>query len=178
VVEQKNPALAAEEKAAVAEAVGVGAVIYNDLYQDPKRNITLDWERMLSTEGNSATYLQYSYARCCSILRRAEINPTEELDLSAVQPKLLIHPAEQQLLKKLARLPSAIKEASERYAPFVIADWCYTTARDFGVFFEQCPVLKAETIPLRDARLALVSATAKAFKSGLALLGIKAPEQM
>jgi len=178
VVEQKNPALAAEEKAAVAEAVGVGAVIYNDLYQDPKRNITLNWEQMLSTEGNSATYLQYSYARCCSILRRAEIKPTEELDLAAIQPKLLIHPAEQQLLKKLARLPSAIKEASERYAPFVIADWCYTTARDFGVFFEQCPVLKAETIPLRDARLALVSATAQALKNGLTLLGIKAPEQM
>ena len=62
----------AGERAAVAEAVGVGAVIYNDLYQDPRRNISLDWGRMLATEGNSATYLQYSHARCRSILRRAE----------------------------------------------------------------------------------------------------------
>ncbi|GAB4427862.1 MAG: arginine--tRNA ligase [Chloroflexi bacterium OHK40] len=176
VVERKNPELDEAEKAAVAEAVGVGAVIYNDLYQDPRRNISLDWERMLATEGNSATYLQYSYARCRSILRRVE----EERG-GAVAPAnlaLLTHPAEQRLLKHLARLPEALREAGARYAPFVIAEWCYTTAREFGVFFEQCPVLKADTPELRAARLALVEATGTALKGGLALLGIKAPERM
>lgn len=175
VVEQKNVGLPDEEKAAVAEAVGVGAVVYNDLYQDPKRNITLDWERMLATEGNSATYLQYSYARCRSILRRAE-EETEayrDADLS-----LLVHPSEQRLIKHLAQLPEAVREAGMRYAPFVIADWCYTSAREFGVFFEQCPVLKAETADLRAARLELVAATAQAIYNGLALLGIRAPERM
>jgi arginyl-tRNA synthetase len=175
VVEQKNADLPEAEKAAVAEAVGVGAVIYNDLYQDPKRNITLDWDRMLATEGNSATYLQYSYARCRSILRRAdeETEGHQDADLS-----LLVHPSEQRLIKHLARLPEAVREAGARYAPFVIADWCYTTAREFGVFFEQCPVLKAETADLRAARLALVAATAQALHNGLALLGIRAPERM
>jgi arginyl-tRNA synthetase len=89
-----------------------------------------------------------------------------------------VHPSETRLLKHLARLPEALREAGARYAPFVIADWCYTTAREFGVFFEQCPVLKAETPELRAARLALVEATATALKNGLALLGIKAPERM
>ncbi|EFO79924.1 arginyl-tRNA synthetase [Oscillochloris trichoides DG-6] len=173
VVEQKSPDLPAEEKQAVAEAVGVGAVVYNDLYQDTKRNITLDWDRMLATEGNSATYLQYSHARCGSILRRGA---ADGHDLAHVA--LLTHPSEVRLIKHLARLPDALREAGSRYAPFVIADWCYTTAREFGVFFEQCPVLKAEQVELRSARLALVAATARALKVGLGLLGIQAPERM
>lgn len=179
VVEQKNPTLPDSEKNAVAEAVGIGAVVYNDLYQDTRRNITLDWERMLATEGNSATYLQYSHARCSSILRRAsEDGGAAQPAEPALAAQWLTHPSEQRLLLHLARLPEVIREAAERYAPFVVADWIYTSAREFGVFFEQCSVLKAESEALRTARLALVAATAEALRSGLDLLGIKAPRQM
>jgi arginyl-tRNA synthetase len=182
VLDSKQSELSAAEQDQIAEMVGVGAVIYNDLYQDTRRNITIDWDRMLATEGNSATYLQYSYARCRSILRRAAADgdlsaehlPAPSTELAA----LLTEPAEQQLLRHLARMPQAVREAGNRYAPFVLADWCYTTAREFGVFFEQCPVLKAATPDLRAARLLLVAATAQALHNGLALLGIQAPERM
>ncbi|WP_298817699.1 arginine--tRNA ligase [Chloroflexus sp.] len=175
LVDAKSPELSSAERADIAEAVGIGAVIYNDLYQDPRRNITLDWDRMLSIEGNSAAYLQYSHARCRSILRRAL---DEGVVLAEADPSLLTHPNEQRLIRHLARLHEAVREAGARYAPFVIADWCYTTAREFGIFFEQCPVLRAETPALRAARLRLVEATANALRNGLALLGIRAPERM
>lgn len=175
LVDAKSADLPPAERAAIAEAVGIGAVIYNDLYQDPRRNITLDWDRMLSIEGNSAAYLQYSHARCRSILRRAA---EEGATLADADPALLTHPSEQRLIRHLARLHEAVREAGARYAPFVIADWCYTTAREFGIFFEQCPVLRAETPALRAARLQLVAATANALRNGLALLGINAPERM
>jgi arginyl-tRNA synthetase len=188
VVEQSSPDLPEEEKEQVAEMVGVGAVIYNDLYQDPRRNMTLDWERMLALEGNSAPYIQYMYARCKSILRKADeqgeigdwrlaIDSSAQSPISNLQ-SLLTHPSEVALVKQLARLPGAVREAGARYAPFVIAEWCYETARALSAFYRDCPVLKAETAELRAARLRLVAATAQALKNGLGLLGIKAPERM
>lgn len=182
VLDARETDLSEAEQEQVAELVGVGAVVYNDLYQDTRRNITLDWDRMLATEGNSATYLQYSYARCRSILRRAAEQDGQDYSQlpapDATAAALLVHPAEQQLLRDLARLPQTIREAAERYAPYVVADWCYTTAREFGVFFEQCPVLKATTPELRAARLLLVAATAQTLHNGLTLLGIQCPERM
>lgn len=180
VVEQASPDLPAAEKDAVAEIVGVGSVMYNDLYQDPRRNITLDWDRMLALEGNSAPYIQYMYARCRSILRKAAAEDIElpAAALNAQLPALLTHPAEVALLKQLARLPGAVREAGARYAPFVVADWCYETARALSGFYRDCSVLKAETPALRAARLRLVAATAQALLNGLGLLGLRAPERM
>ncbi len=185
----------------MAEIVGIGSVIYNDLYQDPRRNITLDWDRMLALEGNSAPYIQYMYARCQSILRKAaeedeRRKTNDERNLAAndqasgqdAQPSssvlghssaLLTHPSERAVIKQLAKLPAAVREAGARYAPFVVAEWCYDTARALSGFYRDCPVLRAETPPdLRAARLRLVAATAQALRNGLALLGLRAPERM
>jgi arginyl-tRNA synthetase len=178
VVDRASADLPEAEKDAVAEAVGTGAVIYNDLYQDSKRNITLDWDRMLSTEGNSATYIQYMHARACSILRRANASEILGKRSLAEDAALLSHESEIGLIKQLARLPKSIREAGDRYAPFVIAEWCYGTARAFSSFYNECPVINAESAELRAARLRLVAASAQALKNGLALLGIKAPERM
>lgn len=164
--------LTTEQIDEVAEQVGVGAVIYNDLYQDPKRNITIDWERMMSFEGNSAPYLQYTHARCCSILREAGQVPAE-LDASQ-----LVQEQELAVIKQIARFPAVVRRAGESYAPYVIAEWLYTTAREFARFYRDHSVLKAETPELRAARLHLVAATGQSLRNGLGLLGIKAPERM
>ncbi|GAB4181723.1 MAG: arginine--tRNA ligase [Roseiflexaceae bacterium] len=173
VVDTASPDLPEAERAAVAETVGVGAVIYNDLYQDSKRNITLDWDRMLALEGNSAPYIQYMYARCKSILRNAPEGVATDGD-----PALLVHPSETALLKQIARLPAEVRDAGARYAPFVIAEWCYATARAIAGFYRDCSVLKAETPELMAARLRLVAVAAQALKNGLALLSIRVPERM
>ena len=176
LVEQKagarEAALAPAEREAIAEAVGIGAAIYNDLYQDPKRNITLDWDAMFSLDGNSATYLQYMHTRCRSILRRAGSLP------GAVDARSLVHSAEVGMVKALALLPLRVRGAADACAPSIVADWLYGAARQFSAFYRDCPVLNAPSPELRAARLHLVSATAQCLQNGLRLLGIQAPERM
>jgi arginyl-tRNA synthetase len=176
IVDSTSPELPEDEREAIAEAVGIGAVIYNDLYQDMRRNITLDWDRMLSLQGNSAPYIQYMHARCRSILRRADVTTSEALP--AADPTLLTHPSETALLKQLARLPQALRAVGERYTPHILAEWCYETARATAAFYRDCPVLVAPTPDLRNARLHLVDAAARSLRNGLGLLGIATPEQM
>lgn len=173
IVDAANPTLPEETRETIAEAVGIGAVIYNDLHQDPRRTIALDWDRMLTLQGDSAPYIQYMHARCCSILRRAEGQTPAVGD-----PALLGHPAETALLKELARLPAALRAAGERFAPATLAEWCYDAARATATFYRDCPILAAPTAELRAARLRLVAATAHALSNGLRLLGIAAPEQL
>ncbi|KPV48833.1 hypothetical protein SE17_35935, partial [Kouleothrix aurantiaca] len=91
---------------------------------------------------------------------------------------LLQHPSEQAVLKQMAKLPGAVREAGARYAPFVVAEWCYDMARALSGFYRDCSVLKAETPELRAARLHLVAATAQALRNGLGLLGLRVPERM
>jgi arginyl-tRNA synthetase len=177
IADRNRPDLPLEEREAIAEVVGIGAVIYNDLHQDPKRNITLDWDRMLALEGNSAPYIQYMYARCRSILRRAAAEHSHAT-ASDEGLALLTHPSELDLVKQLARLPVVVRAAGQRYAAHVVADWCYETARAVAAVYRDCPVLQAEDARLRGARLRLVDAAAQGLRNGLALLGITAPEQM
>jgi len=164
--------LTLEQVDEVAESVGVGAVIYNDLYQDPKRNLTLDWERMLSFEGNSAPYIQYTHARCCSILHEAGEIP------AVYDAAMLVEEQEQAVVKQLARFPDAVRRAGNNYAPYMVADWVYTLAREYARFYRDLSVLKAATPEQRAARLHLTAATARGIRNGLALLGIRAPERM
>jgi arginyl-tRNA synthetase len=171
-VAEGRTTLDAQQIDLLAETVGVGAVIYNDLYQDPKRSITLDWDRMLAFEGNSAPYIQYTYARCRSILREGgAMNPDADLSVLSTDE-------EQAVIKQLARLPATVRGAAEYYAPYQIADWLYQTSREFARFYRERSVLHADTAQERAARLRLVGATAQALRNGLALLGIRAPERM
>ncbi len=165
--------ITASEVDSVSEMLGIGAVIYADLYQGPERGIKFDWDKILANEGNTGAYLQYTHARCRSILRKAGVAST-----LAPEAKLLVEPSEQAVLKHLSRFPQAIREAGAAFAPSTVADWTYNLAKGFNDFYHNHQVLKAETPELRDARLALVEAVAQGIKNGLGLLGIGAPERM
>ncbi|MDX1935084.1 MAG: arginine--tRNA ligase [Capsulimonadales bacterium] len=176
-----------EEIPEVAEMVGIGTVIYADLYQGPERGIKFDWDKIMAWDGNTSLYIQYTHARCRSILRKAALTPPTPSFASGRggaeergggEGSLLITPEEQVVLKQLARLPHAVREAGEKFLPATVAEWTYNLAREFARFYDKCPVLTAPTPELRDARLALVSATAQGLKNGLTLLGIGAPERM
>ena len=164
--------LALSEQEDLGQVIGLGAVIYNDLYQSPDRAIRFDWDVMLSFDGNSAPYIQYTYARCRSLLRNAGTTGAD------AEAGLLTEPQEQAVLKQLARLPSSVRSAGERYLPALIAEWTYELARAFTRFYHDLPVLDAATPGLSAARLRLTAATAQGLRNGLALLGIQAPERM
>ncbi|MBN1485441.1 MAG: arginine--tRNA ligase [Chloroflexia bacterium] len=171
IVEEKNPDLTEEEKAEIARQVGIGALLYNDLYQDRNRDITFDWDQMLSFEGNTAPYIQYMHTRCASVLRKAGGRP------ESFQAGLLQEEQEQALIKDLARFPEAVRKAAEQYAPHVVAEWLYETARDFGRFWRDISILNAPA-GVREARLGLAAAVAQGLRNGLGLLGIEAPRKM
>ena len=161
------------EAQAIAEMLGVGAVIYFDLHQGPDRTIVFDWDRMLADEGNTATYIQYTHARCRSILRKAGVDSA-----GAVDAARLTGPEELAVLRQLARMPHAVREAGAKFLPATLATWTYELARAFARFYDACPVIGADDPQTRAARLALVDATAQGLRNGLALLGIGAPERM
>jgi arginyl-tRNA synthetase len=172
-VAEKNPDLADEQRAAVARAVGMGAVKYADLSTDRIKDYVFDWDRMLSFDGNTAPYLQYAHARIRSIFRRVGIDRAE---VSHVLPTLDA-PQERALALRVLGFDAAVREALERWAPHRLCTYLFDLASDFTEFYEACPVLRSEE-PLRSSRLALCDVTACVLARGLGLLGIEAPERM
>ncbi len=175
-VTEKNPALAADERAAVARMVGIGAVKYADLSTDRLRDYVFDWDRMLAFEGNTAPYLQYAHVRCLSIFRRGDVDPAPFQ--SGLVPILLGSPAERDLALVLAGFGPAFASALEGWSPHRLTAYLFELAGGFTTFFETCPVLKAEDPVVRDSRLALCAVTASVLAHGLGVLGIEAPDRM
>lgn len=170
VVDEKSGHLPEAERAQIAEAVGVGAVKYTDLSQHPQSDVHFDWDRMLSFEGNTAPYLMYAHARCHSIFRKAGGVPAEP----AIQ---LGHPLERELALTLLRVPEAMISAAQTWRPNAFCDQMYAVATTFSRFFGECRVIDAEP-EVRESRLGLVSAVARALSVGLDTLGLSAPERL
>jgi arginyl-tRNA synthetase len=176
-VDQANKVLAARddfdagEMANVARAVGIGAVKYADLSNDREKDYVFSWKKMLATDGNTATYLQYANARQLSILRKAGETPGPGTKI------VLAAPAEHALALQLAQLPAAIESAIDGYTPHKLCTYLYDTATAFSKFYEECPVLKSEG-ETRQSRLALCLLTSKVLTLGLSLLGIEAPSRL
>ncbi len=165
------------EKRAVAETVGIGAIKYADLSHNRTSNYVFDMDKMVQLEGNTAAYIQYSYARTQSILRKAEAQgwtsqhwQESELRLDA--------PSEVALALQLLRLEEMLLQSMQDYTPNTITEYLFELARTFSSFFDQCPVLKAEQESLAFSRLQLTALVGRTLRTGLQLLGIGVVERM
>lgn len=168
--------LSEAERRPIHEAVGVGAVKYADLSQNRASNYVFDFEKMLAMNGNTATYMQYAFARNRSIFRKGN----EDVARFRTNPPLPIldTPHERALALQLLRLEEALTRAAEEYQPSEITSYLWDLAKTYSGFFQNCPVLKAETAGLRDSRLLLCDLTARVIQLSLDLLGIRTVERM
>jgi arginyl-tRNA synthetase len=176
VVDENSPELSENERVKVSEIVGIGAIKYSDLSQNRLSDYVFDWQKMMAVRGNSGAYLQYAYARTQSIFRKGSVDPST---IRAAAPAILVsHPAERALAVELLRLPETLELAAAEMKPNVLADYLFGLANKFSTFFEECPVLKAESAERRDSRLALCDLTGRTLSFGLGLLGIKTADRM
>ena len=180
-----NPAAdqATPAQIALAEQIGFGAVKYADLSHDPATAIDFDWDKALALEGNSGPYLQYAYARVCSLMDKAAALEDGDGHAGRVtlpgdaQPFQLSTPIEKQLALQLLQFGPTVLRAAENYKPSVLADYLFQTAQLYSSFYQRSPILKSEP-EVRDARLALCALFGKVLAKGLSLLGIETPTRI
>lgn len=171
VVEEKNPDLSTEQKLAVAQAVGIGAIKYPMLARENAKIVTFDWQTALDFNGQAAPYIQYAHVRANSILRKAGGVPQGEMTAYPLAR------SEVQLIDLISRFPKEVTRASSEMKPLHIANMAYELAKSFSDFYNECPVLTAKEA-VRNGRLRLVAAARQALANALRLLGIQAPEAM
>ena len=176
VVTEKNPELPEAQRREIARVVGLGAVKYADLLPNRQSDYQFSWDKMLALQGNTAPYLQYAYTRVRSIFRRGQI------DVDALRAQnvaiTLAAPAERALARQILRFSEALDQTVSDYRPNQLTAYLFELANSYSTFFEQCPVLKADSPALRDSRLLLCDLTARTIRQVLELLGIGVAEQM
>jgi len=170
------PELDETERAAVAEIVGIGGIKYADLRHNRDSDYVFSWEKMLATTGDTATYMQYAFARVCGIFRKGNID-RETLRTSGAKIRLKT-PEERALALQLNRFAEAIDDVVAEYRPNVLTAYLFETANCFSTFYSACPVLKEERYSVRTSRLLLCDLTARVLARGLDLLGIQTAERM
>lgn len=165
---------AEDEKQQIARKVGLGAVKYQDLSQNPSSDILFSWDKALNLEGNSAPYLQYAYARVCGIQRKyqKEYKVPENLIFQ------IRHPAERDLALFFFSYSTAVSQAAETFKPNMVAEYLFTLSQKFASFYNQCSVIKESVPALRQSRYSLCCLSAQILKHGLDLLGIEVMERM
>lgn len=174
LINEKNTNLSNDEKEAVIEAVGIGAVKYADLSKNRTTDYVFDWDNMLSFEGNTAPYMQYAYTRIRSIFNKTDINSTALLAASLT----IKDDKERTLAIKLLQFEEAVQTVGKEGTPHVLCAYLYELAGIFSSFYEHCPILNAEDESIKLSRLKLALLTEKTLKQGLTLLGIKTVEKM
>lgn len=170
IMEERNPNL--ENKEEVAKEVGIGAIIFQELFNNRIKDYIFSWEKTLSFEGETGPYVQYTHARASSLLEKGNFKLDNEVDYG-----LLNDEDEINLIRFLYKFPDAVLDALNKYEPSIIARHIIEITKAFNKFYNSCPVLSAEG-NLKNARLMLVYSTKTVLKVGLGLLGMKAPDRM
>jgi arginyl-tRNA synthetase len=172
IIEQKNPNL--ENKDKIAKDVGIGAILFNDLYNNRIKDVVFSWNKVLNFDGETGPYVQYTHARASSVLRKAnyDVNENKDIDYSLLTDDLAFA-----VVKTLERFSNVVRDSANKLEPSFISRYVVDLAQDFNRFYHNCPIL-VDDIKLRDARLKLVYNVKVIIKESLNLLGIKAPEQM
>ena len=173
--------------AKTAEVVAIGSIKWNDLKRESRQDIVFDWDDILNMQGNSGPYLQYTFARTQSVLRKAGIRHSgdERSEDSRIpnvrdsgQARMTgLEIEEREVLRLLARFEETVQEAAQRYAPHTLCTYLFELAQVFNLFYQKLPILKADR-DVREFRVVLTQKTGEVIQKGLELLGIQAPEKM
>ena len=170
----KLDGLTEAEIAEIAETVGLGALKYFLLKVDPRKNMTFNPRESIDFNGNTGPFIQYTYARIRSVLRRASEAGLDKADYSAVEP----NEKEIALIQRLSDFPDVVQEAGRNYSPALIANYAYDLVKEYNQFYHDCSILREEDAAVRSLRLALSDATARTVKTAMGLIGINVPERM
>lgn len=174
--QRDSPLLRDEDRQRVANIVGLGGIKYADLQHNRDSDYVFDWGKMLATTGNTATYMQYAFARICGIFRKLDVS-REEISESGIEV-LLVTPEERALALQLLRFSEAIDDVLSDYRPHLMTGWLLETSSCLSRFYNACPVRDAETRELQRSRLVLCDLVARGIKTGLSLLGIQTADVM
>ncbi len=158
---------------AASRAISVATIRYGMTNQDNAKDLIFDMDEWTARTGNTGPYLMYAYARTRNILRKAGA-----IDLTQADWAALVHEFEGGLLNQMQEFPEVVLRARDEYRPQLICIYLYQLAKDFSRFYDNCPVLEADSEGLRIARLALVDAAGQVLRKGLSLLGIEALDRM
>ena len=171
-----EPELDDETRESVAEAVGIGGIRYFDLNHNRESDYAFDWDKMLAKEGDTATYMQYAYARVCGIFRKGNIDRAELRESTA---RVRIgHAAERALVVHLCRFADAVFDVTVDDRPNILTQYLFGLANGFNTFYNECHVLNETDESARNSRLLLCDLTARVIAKGLDLLGIRTCERM
>ena len=164
----------AEEADAISEIVGLGALKYFLLKVDPRKNMTFNPKESIDFNGNTGPFIQYTYARIRSVLRKAAEAGYSMTDYSKVEP----NEKEISLIQRLADFPAVVAEAGRTYSPALIANYVYDLVKEYNQFYHDYSIMREENEAIRSLRLCLSDCTSRVISTGMSLLGIQVPERM